>query len=151
MRELVPAGRYAAVALDAQLGMSSKGTEQIAVKFQIEGGRTITWYGYFSDAAYMGTLKAMRAMGFKGQDVTDLSSIHGGKCIVVIEHEPDLNGNPRDRVKWVNALNTPMMKSQMNTAQTATFASKMKARIAAAKEELAEIPQPDKAEDDLPF
>lgn len=104
---LIPAGRWDAVPMSADLGETETGKEYAGVSFDIpELGRSITWYGYFTDKTVAGTLKSLRACGWQGDDVSDLSSIGQSPEVrvqLVIEHEPDDKGVMRAKVRWVNA------------------------------------------------
>ena len=62
---LLAAGDYRAKALEAQLTYTSKGTEQIAVRFSLLDfpAQTITWFGYLSEAAFEIAMRGLRAAG----------------------------------------------------------------------------------------
>lgn len=138
---LIPPGTYAAVPVSAVLAETSKGTPQVAVLFEFHEGddpkgppRTITWYGYLSDRAIARTVEGLRACGWTGTDVSDLSSIGatGEACSIVVEHEPDLQGVPRARVRWVNAgRRSPAVRGQMTPEKARHFSAALRGRIAA--------------------
>lgn len=103
-----PNGTYPAIAIPDQsaLGESSTGTPCAEVMFQIQGpadyyGQTIVWYGYLSDAAIKSTLKGLRACGFQGENLDDLSTVGANQVELVIENE-EYNGTTRSKVRWVN-------------------------------------------------
>ena len=96
-------GRYRAKALDGELGYSSNGNEQVMVKFEIlEGpdtGKSITWWGYFSEKTADRTLKALMDAGWDGQDVSVLSGL-GSKEVSLTIGNDTYNGEVRQRVQW---------------------------------------------------
>ncbi len=136
---MIPAGTYRAHAIDAALGVAGTGKEQIAVLFETvaageESPHRITWYGYFTEATFDRTIESLRHLGWKGNDL----SIFGlgvpedchNEVEIVIDHQPDPNGNIRARVQWINSGGGLAMKSRMDEGQARAFAAKMKARIA---------------------
>ena len=126
---LIPEGQYLARAYDAALGKASTGTQQVAVAFLIkEGpgqGKRRTWYGYFTEASAERTLKSLRACGWKGNKLTDLSTVGSRDCLIVIGHEADeRNGEVRDRVQWVNALGAAV-SNPLDRGEAALLSKKM--------------------------
>jgi hypothetical protein len=134
--------RARAVQGSAALGLTGKGTEQIAVQFEIlEGeneGNHITWYGYFSDAALDRTLESLRYCGWQGDALMDLSTIGDAdapEVSIVIEHEPDLTGELRAKVRWVNKLSTGVaLKERMTDIQARAFSERMKGKVIAKRQ-----------------
>ena len=112
----LPIGAIKAKAIDLTLGMTEKeDKEQLGVQFQITAdgehcGKMVSTYLFFTGPTIDVTLKAMRAMGWKGVDPTDLSGMDK-EVLIVIEHEVDeKNGGKRARVRWVNAIGVAMNK-----------------------------------------
>lgn len=138
---MIEAGKYYARAVGAAVGKANTGTDQIAVQFEITSageftGHSITWYGYFTDAAFNRTIESLRTAGWKGTDLADLSDFGPDNqtvCEIVIEHEPDQNGKLRARVKWVNRENGggPALKNQLAGNDLKSFAARMKGKIVA--------------------
>lgn len=99
-------GRYMARAVDGALGTSTNGNDQVTVElrtFDEKGeGESVLWYGYFTDRAIGMTLKALRTMGWTGDDLSDLSTLGSKDVEIVLEEEIDNRGNARLRVKWIN-------------------------------------------------
>lgn len=130
-------GKYPARATQWDLGFASTGSEQIAVLFEItageELGRSITWYGYFTDATYERTVESLRTMGWQGNDLATIDGLDAHEVQIVVEHEPDDKGGPpRARVKWVNKLGGSLaLKTVMDDRQKQEFARKMKAKLLA--------------------
>jgi hypothetical protein len=114
----IPEGRWPVIAVQHSFG-DGKSAEQIGVLLQfLEGpgkGQTRTWYGSWSEAAIEFTLDALRALGWKGDDLRDLSTIYpktGGKAaIAVLQHE-FFDGKWREKIAWINgdgvAMNKPL-------------------------------------------
>jgi hypothetical protein len=113
----------------------STGNEQVGLDFVIlEGPNTgshITWYGYFTDDTWERTVESLRLCGWGGSDLSDLSGVDSNEVRIVIEHEADLQGEYRARVKWVNNLGGVAMKNRMDVGAQKAFAQKMRGRIIA--------------------
>ena len=88
---MIPYGTYRAIALDGHLGFTSKGNEQIVVRFVITEGpqkeQSIQWFGFFSDACFDRTIQSLRHCGWKGDDVSDLTGIDTHEVDIVVEHD----------------------------------------------------------------
>lgn len=124
-------GYYRARALGGEFGYSSKkGTEQVAVEFEIldesHQGERITWIGFFTDKTTERTMESLRICGWKTDDVTDLQGITDNEVQLVIDHET-FEGKERAKVQWVNRPSSGFqMKSTMNADQKKAFAQRMK-------------------------
>lgn len=130
-------GTYRAKAVRAELGETNTGNVQVGIAFQLTAeeysGQKLTWYGTFTDKAMPITLKALRTAGWKGEDVSDLSSIGGPdapEVDLVVENE-EYQGQWRTKVKWVNAAGGPMMKTALTGDKAKAFAAKMRGAVLA--------------------
>lgn len=135
-------GLYRAKAVRAELGEAGTGNAQVGIEFELlDGGvtepefipRFIHYYGTFTDKAVQHTLKAMRTAGWKGDDVSDLSSVGGPdapEVSLVVENET-YNGQTRPKVKWVNSQGGPMMKTPLAGEKAKQFAARMKGAVLA--------------------
>lgn len=129
-------GKYHAIATKAELGTTSTGKEQIAVTFDFvdaaHAGRQMTWFGYFTEKTEARTFETLRTCGFKGTDLTDLSSLSGETPTVelVVEAE-EYNGEWRPKVKWVNNIGGSALKSPLVGDQAKSFAARMSAKMKA--------------------
>lgn len=129
-------GKYRGRSKRALLGRAKGGTEQVGVLFDLLDmpGRSITWYGYFTDAAFGITMKGLRTAGFKGDDLSDLSSLDESsnppEVLLVVENER-YEGKLSPKVKFINSVGGLAMKDQMQGQDLDKFARRMKARIAA--------------------
>lgn len=125
---MVPAGKYKARGVNAELGFAETGTEQVCVTLSITGeefpGETLHWYGFFTEATARKTLEQLKTLGFKG-DWSTFDGISDNEVSVVLVDEPDKNGVLRTRVKWINSLGGSGIKNAMDEQQRRTFAAKM--------------------------
>jgi hypothetical protein len=132
----LPNGRYRARAVQGVLGRTSKGTEQVAVEFQLydaEGvpGASITWFGYFSDATFERTIESLRHCGWVGDDLSDLTGIDSNEVSLVIENE-EYQGKLYPKVRWVNAPGGGVaLREQLSATEAKSFAQRMRSRILA--------------------
>ena len=135
---MIDEGIYRARAVEGALGYTSNNTEQVAVDFAIteEGheNQRITWYGFFTEKTVETTLKSLRAMGWAGDDLSDLSGIDANEVYLDIQHEEDQEGNLRARVRWVNATAGGLaLKTRMDEGAAKAFAERMKGHVLAQK------------------
>ena len=139
---MIEAGNHRARAVEAQLGETKAGKEQVAVRFELLdlGGQSITWYGYFTDKTTESTFKALRTAGWKGMDLSDLSDLSSQETpevTLVVEHEQEQDeygnatGKVRARVRWVNGQGGLSLKSALAPDKAKSFAARMKGKLAA--------------------
>jgi hypothetical protein len=125
-------GTYRARGIEGGLGVAGTGTEQVAVRLRItevpHEGESAVWYGYFTEKTKRRTLEALIALGWSGDDLSDLSGIDANEVEIVVDHEPDREGEMRARVKWINAPGGLGMKTQMQPADAKSFARSSAAR-----------------------
>jgi hypothetical protein len=139
---LIAEGRHAAICRSIQLGWTSTGKEQLAVEFQIDGpddpdaGRSITWFGFFTDKTFDKTVEALRALGWTGPDLTELPALaEAGDLAQVVEivvgHE-EYGGELSARVRWVNKPGAGRVKLEkpMSADEARMFAARVRARMA---------------------
>lgn len=143
---LVQAGTWSARALHGNISYTKTGKEQVTVQFALLDGpdkdRQVTWTGFFTEACFERTIKSLRYTGWKGDDLSDLSTIGDADCQVTVEHQ-SYEGKTYARVAWVNSVGgvtgTPMATSAM-----ADFARKMQPKIA-------QMGPSERDTDDVPF
>ena len=129
---MIAAGTYRARATDTQFGFTQGGKEEVAIRFQIETGERITWWGYFSEKAFPVTMRALSACGFQGDDLDDLSTVGDLEVeLVVTAEEDERTGKMRSRVRWVNRLSSANveLRNPMTTDQKRAFAERLRARV----------------------
>ena len=138
---LIPEGTWRGRGVEAELGYTTKdSTEQVGVAVvfspdqdQDVDGRSLTWYGQFSEKTEPFTLKTLRVFGWNTNDLADLSGIDTNEVDVVVVHEEDLEGQTRARIRFINPLGSGgvAMKSKMTDDQKAAFAARMRGRVLA--------------------
>lgn len=132
---MIEKGTYKAKAITGALGKAGTGKEQVGIEFALTdgSGNTIWWYGFFTPDALPVTLRALRACGWEGDDLSDLAGIDAHEINLVIEHEeyPRGSGEIRAKVKWVNSGDGVGMKEQLAPDAAKAFAAQMKGRILA--------------------
>jgi hypothetical protein len=140
--KMLEEGIFKARARDWKLGVTSNGKEQVAVAFRLEDGRTITWYGYFTDKTLDRTVETLRICGWDGNDPRDLTGLDRNEVALVIEHERDAVGQVRARVRWVNRPGGAQVKEELSGAALDRFADRLRGAIATRRTQ---------AEDDTSF
>ena len=135
MAQIIDPGDYRAKSIGAELGKSSKkGTDQITIRFSLLDfpQQTIDYRGYFSEAAFDITMRQLRAAGFKGDNLADLSSLAeevSPEVVLVVEHE-DYQGKTYARVKFINDP-TVQVSRALDAGEAKAFAARMRGRIVA--------------------
>ncbi len=138
---MIQPGRYKARALPntVEFGVAGTGTEQVKVSFTLsDTGQTVTWIGNFAnEKAEDITLKAFMAMGWTGDALTDPTGIGNIECELAIEHEADREtGEPRMKVKWVNAVGGGgfKFKQAMDQGAVESLADRLRGKAMAMRE-----------------
>lgn len=123
---------------DVQFGYAGTNSEQVALVFRItEGehaGYETTWFGNFgSEDAITLTLKALRACGWQGDNITDLKGIDSQDVeLVFVEEVSQQDGKTYVRAKYVNKPGGRVeMKKTMDAGARAAFAQKLRGKIVA--------------------
>lgn len=132
---MLDAGTYRARAIEAALGETDTGKEQIAVRFSLLDleGQEITWYGYFTDKTLETTFKALRTAGWKGQDLSDLADLCNPETpeVTLVVEQEEYEGKVRARVRWVNGAGGLALKKALDPNKAKAFAARMKGQIVA--------------------
>lgn len=138
------AGKYRAraIASSVQWGVSSNNNEQVAVTFEIVGGEFngfhTTWVGNFSERGQEIALKALRACGWNGDDLTDLSGIEANEVELVLKEETYTGSDGVERttvkVQWVNGGGKFEFRKPLDRGGLAAFAAKMKGAAVASRQ-----------------
>lgn len=140
---MIEAGTYKAVCDAADLGYTNDNKPQVALSMRItEGenqGARLVWYGYFTEKTLKSTIRALRACGWIGTDISDIRSCiidNGGKQVtIVVEHEEDLDGRVRARVRWINEEGGPALKRPMTAEERVRFAAQLEATLLRVKDD----------------
>lgn len=143
----VGTGTWRAKAISAWLTKSEKkGTEGVSIEFEaVDGtfaGERIVWTGWLTDKTIDRSIESLRHCGWKGDDLSDLSTVRG-ECEIVVEEEEyeKKNGEPglAYRVRWVNALGGRRAGgAPLEVSDAKSLAQRMKARIQASDRARAE-------------
>ena len=143
------AGTYRARAIEADLRVSKNGNEMVVVNFHVESERSnLTWFGTFASSRGANVaLRALRAMGWTGDDITDLSGCTKNDVDLVVEMEV-WEGESRAKVKGVNAPSKGVVGESMDAARKAAFRDRIKGQMA-----LLDSAEGDSfgGDDDIPF
>lgn len=147
---MLDAGKYYGHAVEAVLGTTSTGKDQIAVVFELDEpvGQRITWYGYFTEATEDRTIESLRATGWKGLDFSvfaygnELPADVTETVELVVEHEQGNDGIWRAKVRWVNKSSGLTVRDPMDAPRAAQFAQRMRARLAAFDAKIGAKPTP---------
>lgn len=130
-------GTFKARAKEWGLGMSTSGKEQIAILFELtageQAGHTYTWFGYFTEGAVDRTLDSLRYCGWQGDNIAELDGLDANEVDIVLDEE-EYEGKMRTKVKWVNRPARLALKEQMNAAQMASFAARLRGKAVAHKQ-----------------
>lgn len=149
---MIDLGVHRVRATACALGETQTGKEQIGVElefFECEGER-LTWYGFFTDASLEITLRALRALGWQGDDITELDGVEDATSLLPSEaeavvQEETYEGKTRLRVAFVNAAGGGVrLKQRLDPGKKAKLAERMKARILRLQNE-GKAPAPAKA------
>lgn len=123
-------------AMSAELVESSqKKTPGVEVLHRLEDGNEIRSTHYLSPAALPFTVKALDAMGWTGNDISDLSSI-GSKLYQIVVKGEEYNGNWYPKVAFVNPNESTgggTGQPKMDDTAKKRFAAQMKGQIIAAR------------------
>lgn len=119
-------GFYVAKADEWHLGVSSKGSEYIAVTFVIDEGdfkgQKILWKGYFTQKTSRRTIEALRYCGWNGANFCELNGLDRNQVQLDVG-EDDYKGETYPKVQWVNQIKSE--QGPMNDAQIKAFAERM--------------------------
>lgn len=126
---MIEAGKYRAKAVDAGIGLTESGKEQVAVQFELLDmpGHTITAYLYFTEKTTDRTLESLRYCGWSTDDVCDLRGIGDNEVSIVVEHA-EYQGKVQAKVAWINKIGGGVaIKNAMLESSKAAFSQRMKA------------------------
>ena len=130
---LYPAGYHLAKCVEWALTETKKGDPQVFLKFKaLDGTEPPAYFGGFGERSLPFTLKALRACGWTGADVTEIENAHCGldanEVSLKVEHET-YEGVERAKVSFVNVPGAAL--KPMDPAKKAGFAAALKGQILA--------------------
>lgn len=109
---------------------NQRGTPGVQCLFvQEKTGECIEGVIWLSDNALERSLEALENIGFRGDDLRDLSNIGTRLCQIVVAEE-EFNGTRSLKVQWINANNAANLGTvDMDPREAAGFAAQMRAKI----------------------
>ena len=121
---MIEPGRYRARAIEGALGKASTGTEQIEVMFKLlDVAQSITWRGYFTDAAEERTMKSLALCGWHWVNLgfpTDAPEVS-----LVVEHEEGQDGRMYAKVRWINEPYTLKPKQPLSEDEITSLRNRL--------------------------
>ena len=127
--EKIPAGTYKGrgVAGSAQMGMTSTGTDQVAIDLEIPAlGRVLTTFLFFSDGAKPYSIDRLLALGWDGSDDPSFVGIDANEVDVVVKYE-DYKGEQKMKVEILTGGGGKVtLKDQMSETQKRGFMTALK-------------------------
>ena len=130
-------GKYTARAVEAVMGYTQSGTEQICICFEftdeVNHGHRANWYGVFSEKNGRKVLEQMSYCGWRG-DWDTLAGLYDQEVSITVEFDKaadgtvkkDRNDVPYTRIAWVNPIGGASLKTKMDPGQVKSFAARMK-------------------------
>ena len=111
----------------------NKNTPGIEVVIDMGPQGTMTWTGWITGGATEFTIRSMRAMGWQGDDLADLSTLGTKECEVVVVEE-EYKGNYYPKIAFINELGGRGNASsqEMTDAERRAFAAEMRGTVLAA-------------------
>lgn len=130
-------GIFKARAVEWGLGCTDKGSEYIAVSFEIlEGehaGKRVTWPGYFTDKTTDRTIDSLRYCGWSCDNIAALTGMGTADVEIVVEVEDyqarDGAWKKASRVRWVNRPSSLQVRGAMDAAAAKSFAERMMGNV----------------------
>lgn len=130
-------GKYTARAVEAVMGYTQSGTEQICICFEFTDeanrGHRTNWYGVFSEKNGRRVLEQMSHCGWRG-DWETFAGLYDQEVSVTVDFDKasdgtvkkDRNDVPYTRIAWINPIGGASLKTKMDSRQVKEFAARMK-------------------------
>lgn len=116
-------------ATGATLAKTKNGDPQIAVAFELDDGRNMTWFGYFTEKTKERTVKSLRYCGWTCDDIDVLTGLGSEEVELVVEAE-EYGGVTRDKIQWVNRIGGGLeVQNPMADGEASAFAKSLKGFI----------------------
>lgn len=130
------AGTFRARGVSGALGYTKDHNPQVVVELQIldddHAGETLAWYGFFTEKTQERTLEALRILGWKTDDLSDLDGITSNEIDVVVKEE-EFEGVVRLRAAWINRRGGAVLKAPMSPQEAKAFAASMRGKAVASR------------------
>lgn len=103
----LPDGRHPAKFLGYDLGVAKTGREQIAALFEFTeapfAGQQLTWYGSFTPEAFPITVRALKALGWRGERIDTLrNDAKVGTMVDLVCQVETFEGKQRSKIQFIN-------------------------------------------------
>lgn len=130
-------GKFRAKGVAGALGFTKDHNPQVAVELRVlddsHAGESITWFGYFTEKSQERTLEALRILGWKTDDLSNLDGITDNEVSITLEEE-EYGGEVRLKVQWINRVGGIALKERMSPAEAQAFARQMKGAALASRQ-----------------
>jgi hypothetical protein len=129
-------GNYKAKPVQAILGQSSTGKDQVEIVFVFYDRKTLTniersgWF-YLTPAAFDRTIETLRVCGWTSDDLSDLSSISETTSpdVEVVMGEEEYEGKIKLKLKYVNKWRERQEREPLEPAKAREFAEVMRSKV----------------------
>lgn len=140
----VPAGIHKGRGtMGIQYGTTTNGHDQIVIDLALsELGETVSTFLIFSDAAAPYAIERLRAMGWIGDDLSDLTGIDQNEVDVEVKYEM-YDGKERMRVQILTGGGRVVLQNTMDDKGKKAFAAKFKGLAAASRSAAGKQPAAD--------
>jgi len=134
----IPAGTYAVRAIKGseQYGYAKTGTPQVGIDLEFIGGEhegaTATTVLYFSENAKKYAFERLRALGWSGDDVGDLTGIDTNEAQATVTYE-SFEGKERMKVDIRTGGGGMRFEKTMDAAQRRAFGAQLRGDAAASR------------------
>ena len=122
---MIAQGTYRAQAVEgsAQYGQTKTGTDQIIIDMDlIDIGERVSVFLYFSEKAAPHSMKRLRAAGWQGTNLADLSGLGSQECQVSVKYE-EYQGEQKMKVEIVSG-GTVTIQNAFDDKSKKAFAAK---------------------------
>lgn len=120
------------IAGSEQYGSTTNGNDQIALNLDLfEIGQQVTTFLVFTDASAQFGIDRLRALGWEGDDLSNLAGIDKAEAQVQIKYE-EYQGKQQMRVQILTGGGV-VLQNQMNDASKRAFAAKFKSLATASR------------------
>lgn len=131
----VPGGVYKGRGIGGseQYGASSKGNDQIAVDLVLgDIGESVTTFLPFTDKAAQYSIERLRALGWEGDDLSNLKGIDKNEVDVEVKYET-WEGKERMKVQILTGGGRVVMQQTMDAQSKKAFAAKFRGLAVSSK------------------
>ena len=114
------------IAGSEQYGVTSNGNDQVVVDLNlVDLGESVSTFLNFSEAAAQYSIDRLRALGWEGNDLSNLAGIDRNEVMVSVKYET-WEGKERMRVEIVTGGGRVTLKDTMDDKRKKVFAARFK-------------------------